>query len=140
MSINKLKQKPEKKEESTAKLKSFGKGLSRLKTTSASVVAIQDRNRRADAQRLRQARKYSYFVILPDDTFRQWWDLIITLVLLVTFALTPYKVAFIDKDDTTWIIIESVIDFIFLIDIILNFFMAYYDIDYILVDKRKDIA
>jgi len=32
-----------------------------------------------DAERLRSLKKYDYFIILPDDAFKQKWDLIITM-------------------------------------------------------------
>lgn len=36
--------------------------------------------------------------------------------------------------------VDSIIDFLFLIDIIVNFFSAYYNEKYILIDKRTQIA
>jgi hypothetical protein len=86
------------------------------------IMVVEDRNRRADAKKLRHAKTYKYFVLLPDDTFRQIWDFIITIVLLITFGITPYKIAFIDNNEVTWIVIDGIIDFFFLVDIVLNFF------------------
>jgi hypothetical protein len=57
-----------------------------------------------------------------------------------TCCATPYRIAFFDEDELDWIIIDSVVDFFFLIDIIFTFFTAYYGADYRLIDIRRDIA
>lgn len=101
---------------------------------------IEERDRRADAQSIREANKYTYFILLPDDWYKQLWDIIITSVLIFTFFATPYRIAFVDKDDEAMVAIDYTMDGLFFIDIILNFFIAYYDSDYVLIDKRKDIA
>ena len=101
---------------------------------------LEDQTRRADAKTIRLSRNYNYFVMLPDDWYSQLWNLLISIILLFTFFATPYRIAFVDKDDEAMLVIDYCIDAIFAIDIILNFFIAYYDSDYILVDKRKDIA
>eukprot|EP00347_Sterkiella_histriomuscorum_P024049 403332479 len=93
-----------------------------------------------DAERLRSLKKYDYFIILPDDSFKQKWDFIITVNLLITAIMTPYRIAFYDLDDVTWIVIDSVVDFLFGVDMILCFFMAYYDVGEDIVDNRKKIA
>ena len=77
---------------------------------------------------------------MPDDAFKQKWDLFITTFLLFTAVVTPYRLAFYDLDDTTWIVIDTIVDFGFSIDIILNFFMAYYDDSEDIVDNRKRVA
>ena len=86
--------------------------------------------------RIRHIRKYKYFILLPDDPIRGWWELFVMLLLLATFVFTPYKIAFVDDDSTYWNLLDSAIDFLFVIDIVLNFFMAYYDPKYILIDSR----
>ena len=68
------------------------------------------------------------------------WDLFVSIILFFTFFVTPYRIAFTEKDSTTWTVIDGVIDFLFLMDIILNFFMAYYNSEYILIDNRWKIA
>jgi hypothetical protein len=47
-------------------------------------------------QRLRNIKNYNYFVILPDDHFKKKWDILITLMLLFTALVSPYRIAFID--------------------------------------------
>ena len=77
---------------------------------------------------------------MPDDSFRINWDLLISLLLFFTFFVTPYRIAFTDKDNLGWTIIDSTIDLIFCVDICMNFFMAYYNDEYILIDSRCKIA
>lgn len=86
--------------------------------------------------RLRKAKKYNYLIILPDDPFKLKWDLFVTLVLLAVFFISPYRIAFTEDNPLIWTIIDQTIDFIFFIDLILTFFCAYYDENYVLVDQR----
>ena len=54
--------------------------------------------------------------------------------------VTPYRTAFSEEDPIGWIVVDSIIDILFLIDLILNFFYAYYDENEELVIDRKKIA
>lgn len=61
-------------------------------------------------------------------------------LLLITCALIPYVIAFESDDDENAIIFTSidwVMNAFFLVDIFLNFFSAYYDINFNLIDDRK---
>lgn len=92
-------------------------GLSRAKTKKNENEMIaqieEERNRKADAKTLRQAKQYKYWVILPDDKIKDWWDMFINLILLFIFFVTPYRIAFIDKTDFAWVIVDYTIDFCF---------------------------
>jgi lipid-A-disaccharide synthase-like uncharacterized protein len=63
----------------------------------------------------------------------------LALVLAYTAIITPFRVAFlIDSDDSiSWNIIDYVTDSIFGIDIIVNFFSAYYDSNDDLITSHK---
>ena len=93
-----------------------------------------------DAAKLRKLKNYNYFIILPDDNFKKKWDLFMTLCLLFTSIMTPYRLAFYDADNNTWLCIDSGIDTAFAVDMVLNFFIAYYDDTDDIVDSRKKIA
>ena len=56
---------------------------------------------------------------------------------MVTCVLTPYQLAFGQDNDLTMIGIDSVINICFLIDIFINFFSAFYDDEYNLIDEHK---
>lgn len=73
------------------------------------------------------------FIIFPDDTLRVFWDIIIMILMLYTITITPYRVAFIETDTEIWIIIDYIIDALFMIDVVLNCFMAYMNNEEVLV-------
>ena len=62
-----------------------------------------------------------------------------TMILLITCFKTPYDIAFINDPPMWNKIIDYVIDFLFLLDIIIIFNTAFYDDDIELVDSRKTI-
>ena len=107
---------------------------------SGSGAIVEKKKKKKGQDRLRSLKKYNYFILLPDDPLQVNWDLYITLILFFTFIVTPFRIAFTNDDNLAWTIADGVIDFMFLIDIILNFFMAYYNNEYILIDKRTKIA
>lgn len=84
--------------------------------------------------------KVNIWILFPDDNIRTKWELMITVLLIFTSIMTPYRIAFYDVDGTGWIIVDYLTDIIFTIDIVLNFFSAYYDNNDELVYNRKVIA
>ncbi len=54
--------------------------------------------------------------------------------------VTPLRVAFFDESTPGWVALESVINFIFFIDMILSFISAYYNRKEVLVLNRRRIA
>lgn len=60
-------------------------------------------------------------------------------VLLATCIILPYRLAFQDESEKAigWIITNAYMDFSFAIDIFVNFFSAYYDLEFMLIDDRK---
>jgi hypothetical protein len=61
-------------------------------------------------------------------------------MLIFTALVSPYRIAFVDVDSTEWTVIETIIDCIFGVDLLLNFFFAYYDDKDDIVDSRKRVA
>ena len=59
------------------------------------------------------------------------------MVLLSVCIITPARLAFTDADDLTWVIVGLFFDVLFAVDLILNFFMAYHDEEFNLIDDRK---
>ena len=68
--------------------------------------------------------------------------MIVSLVLLFTCAVTPFRLAFTkpEEEDMTWEIINGLVDIIFFIDMILIFNTAYYDEDFKMIQHRGVIA
>lgn len=55
-------------------------------------------------------------------------------------TLMPYKIAFMTHDDiNTWHWLDNVNDFVFLFDVIITSFSAYYNDDGILITNNKQI-
>jgi hypothetical protein len=61
-------------------------------------------------------------------------------ILIYTTLVNPFRIAFYDEDPITWIVIDSIVDIIFTIDIILNFFTSYVDKDENLITDKPTIA
>ena len=82
------------------------------------------------------------YLIYPENRFKGYWDLFMTLVLLITCMITPIDIAFRPVSETSNIndIINFVIDILFLMDIVVIFNTVYYDSDVNLVEDRKEIA
>ena len=68
-------------------------------------------------------------VILANNPKKMIFDLIITACLLFTATVVPFRLAFNETDPIEWTVVYGVIDFIFLIDIIITFFTSYTDED-----------
>lgn len=60
--------------------------------------------------------------------------------MILSCSSTPYIIAFHANENISWTIYDYVCDFIFLIDIFIIFNTAFYDKEFRLNDKRKDIA
>ncbi|TNV86814.1 hypothetical protein FGO68_gene1058 [Halteria grandinella] len=80
-------------------------------------------------------------IIYPEDRFRAIWDLCISLILICTCIITPYNLAFQkENQQRTWIIIDSIMNLFFIIDIIVNFLSAFYTSDFEMINTHKKIA
>ena len=77
------------------------------------------------------------WIILPDNPYKKFWDLIIALLILYSAIITPYEIAFSDSNKSNWF--EILIDIFLAIDIVLTFFSAYTDDEENLVKNHKKI-
>lgn len=92
------------------------------------------------ANSLRECKDYDYFILLPDEYCVLIWNSFIVIMYIISFTVIPLSLAFFDKHDWVWKSADLTLDFIFLIEIILTFFKAFYDENFILIDKPKLIA
>ena len=83
--------------------------------------------------------KKKNFIILPDSKFKKLWDSLIAIVILYSSICTPYKLAFIDSNSNKEDVVDIIVDVLLGIDLVLNFFSAYYDSEENLVKSRKKI-
>jgi hypothetical protein len=58
-------------------------------------------------------------LIHPHSSFAKFWQLIVLFALLYCATLMPFKVCFIEEHSMGWLVFDTIIDFIFLSDIIL---------------------
>ena len=80
------------------------------------------------------------WMLYPDHTFRHIWDFLVFFLLMYTAVILPYTVCFIETNPTKGIgLVETIIDFFFLLDVILNFFFAYLNEFGIIIDDRRQI-
>lgn len=63
-------------------------------------------------------------MLYPEDKIKSIWDMIMTIALLLTCIRTPLDIVFF-KDSN--IVLSTMIDLIFLIDMITIFNSAYYN-------------
>jgi hypothetical protein len=77
----------------------------------------------------------------PEDENKANWDLLLTLLLIITCIMTPYRIAFEGESvPKGQMIFNNIIDLFFLFDIIFSFMTAYTDEDFITIDDRKTIT
>ncbi|MCB0538038.1 MAG: hypothetical protein KDE33_11000 [Bacteroidetes bacterium] len=62
-------------------------------------------------------------------------------VLLYIALVTPYKVAYFDEDKGVFFYLDIAIDILFVIDIIMSFFVAYFnEHQELIVDRKVNFA
>ena len=80
---------------------------------------------RAASQQLRRP----WYIIDPRTAwYIPWWDLVTAVALVFTATLTPYEVGFLPAakyPSDAWFIMNRIVDFIFLSDFTLQFFLGY---------------
>ena len=74
---------------------------------------------------VRQNNKPQWYIIMPNSKFKTIWNLIIILLLGYTSTVVPFQVAFVDIDSFSTIVFNYIVDFLFGVDIIINFLSAY---------------
>ncbi|XP_019719883.1 potassium voltage-gated channel subfamily H member 1a isoform X3 [Hippocampus comes] len=61
-------------------------------------------------------------IILHYCLFKTTWDWVILILTFYTAIMVPYNVSFKTKqNNVTWLVVDSIVDVIFLVDIVLNF-------------------
>lgn len=82
------------------------------------------------------------WMIYPEDPTKQWWDLFVTIVLLVSCIEAPLDVAFSSTEPQSILSnpLSLVLDIIFLLDIFVIFNSAFYTANLEIVEDRKAIA
>lgn len=79
-------------------------------------------------------------LLLPSSRLYRHWQTLIFCLMLYSALVTPYRICLVSASDFTWTLVETCIDFCFLLDILLTFFTAYQDNDLNLILSRRKIA
>jgi len=100
----------------------------------------------------RQISQWYQIVIHPLSQFRKYWDLLLMILVLWNIIILPVRLSFFWNEDVTavtgerqamfWTVTDIIIDFLFLIDIVLNFNTGFVmpGQDQVLVMDRKRIG
>ena len=114
--------------------------LERKRKLKQDILKVQDSIEDEEELNLINSKLSERYIIHPDSTFKIIWDYIIVLITFYSLIFCPLSLAFIELNNFFTNIIELICSFFFIIDIILNFFTAYYDKDDELVAKKKKIS
>lgn len=81
-----------------------------------------------------------FFVIHPNHWFKSLWNVILTVLLIYTATVMPYRIAFVEEGDSgAWLVVEYMLNFLFFVDFIINCTSGYYDNDGKVVLERGKI-
>lgn len=89
---------------------------------------------------MRERTNRKHYIFYPEDRFKINWDLFIAFVLIITCSITPVTLAFHDEENTGVAVFNHSINILFGIDIIIIFFTAFYNDDFVMIDDLGLIA
>lgn len=83
----------------------------------------------SDSKRLRSLPEFEgkKWLLYPDDLAVELWGMLITLLMLYTATVTPYRVALVEVEGDGWKTLDFIIDGIFGVDVVINCFLCYYN-------------
>ena len=66
-----------------------------------------------------------WFIIKPSSLLKRIWNVIVMMLLVYTATYAPYRMAFIENISTGLYAFETMIDVLFFIDLLVNWFSAF---------------
>lgn len=85
-----------------------------------------------------QLLKKKKWLINPNGKFKIIWDHAQLILILYTATLFPFKLGYFEKGDyKIWDMIDYLIDFMFFIDLVMNFFLPFYRKHILILDHSK---
>ena len=111
-------------------LKKLGKNrdASQMSFNTVEVEAIWNKNIKSINENKNKKSKPNCKTIHPNSRWRKLWDGYLSLWLLYSCIVTPINLAFFDLNPGDPLFaIDMIIDFSFLIDVIMNFFTGFHD-------------
>jgi CRP-like cAMP-binding protein len=80
------------------------------------------------------------FVIPPNHWFKAVWNVALSLLLIYTATIMPFRLAFVEEADSGgWLVWEYAVNLLFFVDFIVNCISGYYDNDGKIVLSRGKI-
>jgi len=69
------------------------------------------------------------YIFMPDSSIRLNWSYVVIFLLFYTSYITPYRVVYVDTTEYTdpWFFVETAVDILFFIDILITMNSAYID-------------
>ncbi|RWV89019.1 hypothetical protein GW17_00048854, partial [Ensete ventricosum] len=81
------------------------------------------------------------YVIAPYDPRYRWWQMFLMVLVFYSAWASPFELAFQQVGSGSLLVFDLVVDVFFAIDIVISFFVAYFNgSTYLLVDDRRKIA
>jgi len=87
-----------------------------------------------------QIKNRFFLVIMPESTFKKFWNVVIIILLGYTATYVPFKVSFVDDTSQALFVWDLIVDGLFFIDIFINFLAAYEDKEDIVEVRVSKIA
>lgn len=67
------------------------------------------------------------WIIHPESIFYILWSIILRIMIIITSLTTPFMFGYDIADENGWLIINIIVEFVFIVDIIIRFFVTYKD-------------
>ena len=73
--------------------------------------------------------KKSKYVLMPDEPFKRYWNVLMIFLLIYVATYVPFDVCFNDNSEVMDAsdYLDIIVDFLFTIDILVNFMSSYED-------------
>jgi hypothetical protein len=81
-----------------------------------------------------------HWLLFPDDIAKAYWDLVMFFLLMISAVTEPYKLAVVEDSDLQavgWKVLDWLILSCFWMDLLSNFFTAYFDQQTLVVNKYR---
>ena len=74
--------------------------------------------------------KPMFFILMPESSFKMFWNVITLILLMYTASFVPYQTSFIESNSNISLAVwEWVVNCLFGLDIIINFISAFENSD-----------